>query len=132
MSRHNVSSGSPFEPEIGFSRAVRIGNTISVSGTAPIGPDGQTVYSGNLYLQTKHCIAVMLVAIGMAGGKLDDVIRTRIMLRDVSQWREAARAHREFFADVRPACTFIEVSAFIREDWLVELEADCVLEPRSG
>ena len=126
MNRTKISSGSPFEKPIGFSRAVRIGNMIAVSGTAPIGPDQKTVFPGDVYLQSKHCIKILLKAIQDAGGRKEDIIRTRIMLTDISKWEDAARAHGEYFHDIRPACTFVEVKGFIREDWLVEIEADCV------
>jgi len=132
MSRTNVSSGSPFEEPIGFSRAVRVGNVVAVSGTAPIAPDGSTACADDVYGQTKTCLAIVKKAIEDAGGQLKDVIRTRIMLRDISKWREAARAHGEFFAEIRPACTFVEVSGFVRDDWLVETEADCVVEGGAG
>ena len=127
MQRQLISSGSPFEKPIGFSRAVRVGNTIAVSGTAPIAPGGGTAYPGDLYRQTRTCIEIIRDAIEKAGGRLEDVIRTRIMLTDISRWQEAARAHGEFFGDIRPASTFVEVSRFIDEDWLVEMEADCVV-----
>ena len=127
MQKQLISSGSPFEKPIGFSRAVRVGNTIAVSGTAPIAPGGGTAYPGNLYNQTRTCIEIIKDAIEKAGGRLVDVIRTRIMLTDISQWQEAARAHGEFFADIRPASTFVQVSRFIDADWLVEMEADCVV-----
>ena len=125
--RKNISSGSPMEKPIGFSRAVRIGNIIAVSGTAPIASDGTTAFPGDLYQQTKHCIGIMKKAIEEAGGSLENVIRTRIMLTDTSQWEAAARAHGEFFSEIRPACTFAGVRGFIRSDWLVETEADCIL-----
>ncbi|NIS59660.1 MAG: RidA family protein [Proteobacteria bacterium] len=128
MTRKNVSSGSPMEKPIGFSRAVRIGNTISVSGTAAISPDGSTVHPDDVYGQTKYCIEIMRKAIEEAGGTLEDVIRTRIMLKDISKWKEAAKAHGEFFSEIRPACTFVEVKGFIKADWLVETEADCIIE----
>jgi enamine deaminase RidA (YjgF/YER057c/UK114 family) len=128
MTRKNVSSGSPYEKPIGFSRAVRIDNIIAVSGTAPIAPDGSTAHPNDLYGQTKTCLEIMKKAIEDAGGQLENVIRTRIMLKDISKWEDAARAHGEFFSDIRPACTFVEVKGFVREDWLVETEADCVLE----
>lgn len=127
MSRTNVSSGSPMEQPIGFSRASRIGNLISVAGTAPIALDGSTASPGDVYGQTNCCLKIIHQAIEEAGGKLEDVIRTRVMLTDISRWEEAAKAHGEFFAEIRPACTFVEVSGFIKEDWLVELEADCVV-----
>ncbi len=125
--RKNVSSGSPFEKPIGFSRASRIGNHISVSGTAPIAPDGSTAHTGDVYQQTKHCLKITKSAIEEAGGKIENVIRTRIMLTDISRWKEAAKAHGEFFSEIRPACTFVEVKGFINQDWLVEIEADCVI-----
>lgn len=126
--RKKVSSGSPMEGPIGFSRAVRIGNMISVSGTAAIAPDGSTTAPDDVYGQTKCCIEIMKRAIEEAGGKLEDVIRTRVMLKDISSWREAARAHGEFFSEIRPACTFVEVKGFVKDDWLVETEADCLIE----
>jgi enamine deaminase RidA (YjgF/YER057c/UK114 family) len=128
MPRQLISSGSPFEKPIGFSRAVRVGNTISVSGTAPIAPGGGTAYPGDLYRQTRTCIEIIKNAIESAGGSLAEVVRTRIMLTDIDCWQEAAKAHGEFFGDIRPASTFIEVSRFIDADWLVEMEADAVVE----
>jgi enamine deaminase RidA (YjgF/YER057c/UK114 family) len=128
LTRKNISSGSPFESEIGFSRAVRIGNTISVSGTAPIAPDGSTAHVGDLYGQTKYCLEIIEKAIEEAGGTLEQVIRTRVMLTDISRWEEAAKAHGEFFGEIRPASTFVEVKGLINSEWLVEIEADCVLE----
>lgn len=126
MSRKNVSSGSPFEKSIGFSRAVRIGNIITVAGTAPVTTDGGTAFPGDVYGQTKRCLEIIQTAIEAADGRIENVIRTRIMMTDISQWKEAAKAHGEMFGEIRPACTFVEVSRFIKEDWLVELEADCV------
>jgi enamine deaminase RidA (YjgF/YER057c/UK114 family) len=128
MTRKNVSSGSPWEKPIGFSRAVRIGNIIAVSGTAAIAPDGSTAHPNDVYGQTKYCIEIMKKAIEEAGGKLENVIRTRIMLKDISKWEEAAKAHGEFFSEIRPACTFVEVKGFVKADWLVETEADCVID----
>ena len=113
MSRINVSSGSPFEEPIGFSRAVRIENIISVSGTAPIKPNGSTFAPGDMYKQTKYCIKIMKKAIEEAGGHLDNIIRTRVFLKDVSRWKEAAKAHGEFFSNIRPASTFVEVKGFM-------------------
>jgi len=127
MDRKNISSGSPMEEPIGFSRASRVGNVIAVAGTAAIGPDGQTVGINNVYEQTKYCIEIMKKAIEEAGGSLQNVVRTRIMLLDISTWKEAAKAHGEFFSDIRPACTFFAVKGFINKDWLVEIEADCVV-----
>jgi enamine deaminase RidA (YjgF/YER057c/UK114 family) len=127
MERLNVSSGSPFEPQIGFSRAVRLGNVVAVSGTAPIGPSGKTVHVGDLYGQTRRCLEIIIEAVIQAGGHKEEIIRTRVFLIDISRWQDAARAHGEFFSEIRPACTFLQVSRFIQPDWLVEIEADCVL-----
>ncbi len=127
MDRINISSGSEYEKPIGFSRAVRIGNLISVAGTAPIASDGTTAYPGDLYNQTKRCIEIMKKAIEDAGGQLENVIRTRIFLRNISEWGKAAKAHGEFFSEIRPACSFIEIKGLIKDDWLVEMEADCVI-----
>ncbi|TQV69603.1 RidA family protein [Exilibacterium tricleocarpae] len=124
--RKLVSSGSHLEEPIGFSRACRVGNVISVSGTAPI-KNGKTAHVGDVYGQTKYCLELSIQAIEEAGGKLGDVIRTRIMLTDISRWEEAAKAHGELFSKIRPACTFVEVSRFIESKWLVETEVDCVL-----
>jgi enamine deaminase RidA (YjgF/YER057c/UK114 family) len=124
--RKLVSSGSHLEEQIGFSRACRVGNVISVSGTAPI-KEGETICVGDVYGQTKYCLELSIRAIKEAGGKLSDITRTRIMLTDISRWEEAANAHRELFSKIRPACTFVEVSRFVDEAWLVETEIDCVL-----
>ncbi|MFX0024281.1 MAG: RidA family protein [Candidatus Hermodarchaeota archaeon] len=127
MTRKNISSGSPYEKPIGFSRAVRIGNYISVSGTAPIAPNGSTAFPNDLYGQAKHCLEIIKKAIEDAGGNLTNVIRTRIMLTDISKWKDAAQAHGEFFAEIRPACTFLEVNRFVDPSWLIEIEADCIM-----
>ena len=128
MKRLNLSSGSPYEKSIGFSRAVRIGNFISVSGTAPIGADGNTAYPGDLYRQTIRCIEIIKKAIMDAGGQMENVIRTRVYLKNITEWKKAAKAHGEFFSDIRPACTFVEIKNLIKDDWLVEMEADCIIE----
>jgi enamine deaminase RidA (YjgF/YER057c/UK114 family) len=126
--RQLISSGSPFEPHIGFSRAVRIGSIVAVAGTAPITADGHTATPGDVYGQTKRCLELILEAVEKAGLGPDSVIRTRVMLTDISRWQEAAQAHGEVFGEIRPACTFVEVSRFIDPAWLVELEADCVAD----
>ncbi|MCP4583984.1 MAG: RidA family protein [candidate division Zixibacteria bacterium] len=128
MARQNISTGSPYEESIGFSRAVKIGNMLAVSGTAPIKPGGSTACVGDVYEQTKYCLGIIERAIKEAGGTLDNVIRTRIMMRDISQWQEAGRAHGEFFGQIKPASTFFQASSFINEEWLVMIEADCYVE----
>ena len=125
--RRLIGSGSPFEPEVGFSRAVRVGAHISVAGTAPISAAGSNAALGDVYGQTKRCLEIIDAAIVEAGGKLQDVTRTRVMLLDMTTWREAARAHGEFFGAIRPACTFVQVSRFIDPQWLVEIEADAIV-----
>jgi enamine deaminase RidA (YjgF/YER057c/UK114 family) len=126
--RKLVSSGSPFEPRIGFSRAVRVGQIIAISGTAPIATNGSVACPGDVYGQTRRCLEIIADAVVDAGLSFDTVVRTRIMLTDVSQWEAAARAHGEFFAAIRPATTFVEVLGFINREWLVEVEADCVAD----
>lgn len=128
MPRQNISSGSPFEPIIGFSRAVRVGNLISVSGTAPIGSDSKTVGVGDPYLQTKRCLEIIKQALEKAGAGLENVVRTRTFMVNISDWEKVARAHGEVFSNIRPASTMIEVSRFINPEWLVELEADAVVD----
>ena len=127
MERRNITSGSKYEDSIGFSRAVRIDNRIYISGTAPIADDGSTAFPGDLYNQTKHCIDIIKEAIKAAGGQLKDVVRTRIYLTDISNWEEAARAHGEYFSEIKPASTFVEVKGLIKKDWLVEIEAEAIL-----
>lgn len=124
--RSLISSGSPLEPRIGFSRAVRVGDFVAISGTAPIAPDGSVAPPGDVYGQTKRCLEIIEQALSDAGLRMRDVIRTRVMLTDISRWEDAARAHGEVFSEIKPACTFVEVKGFINKDWLVEIEADCV------
>lgn len=128
MTRRLISSGSPFEAGVGFSRAVRVGAHISVAGTAPIAEGGGVAAPGDVYGQTKRCIEIIAAALADAGADLRDVVRTRVMLTDMTRWEEAARAHGEAFAAIRPACTFVEVSRFIDPAWLVEIEADAIVE----
>src|SRR5262249_25302619 len=127
FSRRLVSSGSPLEPEIGFSRAVRSGPYVCIAGTAPIAEGGGTTAPGDVYAQSVRCLDIAEQALQQAGASMSDVVRTRVMLTDIGQWREAARAHGERFAQVRPACTFIEVSGFINPEWLVEFEVDAIV-----
>lgn len=128
MERQNVSSGSPFENTIGFSRAVRVGHHIFVSGTAPIGPDGATAGLGDAYLQAKRCITIIAQALKKANARLEDVVRTRIFLVNIEDWERVARAHAEAFGTIRPASTFVQVSRFVNPEWLVEIEVDALVE----
>lgn len=126
LNRQNISSGSPYEPLIGISRASRIGNFIAVSGTAPIGLDGNTVGVGDPKMQARRCIEIIQEALEKAGADLKDVIRTRLILTKIDDWKAVAEIHGEYFKDFRPACTIIEVSRFVNSEWLVEIEADAI------
>lgn len=128
MSRKNVTYGQPLEKQIGFSRAVRIGNIIAVTGTAPMTPDGKVDSLGDVHGQAKRCLEIIKDVIEKAGGEMKNVIRTRIFLKDMETWKEVARAHGEVFSEIQPACTFIEVSRFINPEWLIEIEADAVVQ----
>ena len=128
--RDLISNNSPFERSIGFSRAVRVGSRVEVSGTAPIADDGSPFAPDDLAAQTRRCLDIALDAAARAGASKADVIRTRVMLTDISRWEEAAAAHGEVFADVRPASTFVEVSGLIDPAWLVEIEVECEIEAR--
>lgn len=122
-----VSSGSYLEPVIGFSRAVRVGDMIVVGGTAPIKAGGGTAGVGDVYAQTRRCLEIVEKAIVDAGGRIEDVTRTRIILTDIALWRDAARAHAEVFGSIRPVTTLMQVSAFVDPDWLVEIEAEAIV-----
>jgi enamine deaminase RidA (YjgF/YER057c/UK114 family) len=126
-----VSSGSPYEPIIGFSRAVRVGNIIAVGGTAA-GSGGGPVAKGDLAAQTRAILEIIAKALADAGAGLEDVIRTRSYLVDGAHWEAVGRVHGEFFGDIRPASTMLQVSRFIDPDWLVEIEADAVVPGPSG
>ena len=128
MKRKLVSSTSPYEKQIGFSRAVRVGHLIAVSGTAPIAEDGSTACLDDAAGQTRRCLAIIRKAIEEAGGSLTDVTRTRIYLTEASLWEEVGRAHGEFFSDIRPAATMVVVKSLLRDDWLVEIEADAMIQ----
>ncbi|MFA5929757.1 MAG: RidA family protein [Candidatus Micrarchaeia archaeon] len=126
MGRKNITYGQPLEKQIGFSRAVRIGSIIAVSGTAPIAKDGAVHAPGDAYGQAKRCLEIIEDVLGKANAGLKDVVRTRIYLKNISDWKAVAKAHGESFSSVQPACTFVEVSGFINSEWLVEIEADAI------
>lgn len=130
--RKLISSGSPYEPVIGISRAVRVGNVISVAGTAPIGEDGSNVATGDPAGQARRCIEIISAALVKAGSSLADVTRTRILLARIEDWEAVAKVHGEFFGDIRPANTVVQVSGFVDPAWLVEMEADAVLDDEKG
>ena len=126
--RQNVSSNSPYEPLVGFSRAVRAGNQVFVSGTVGRGADGNVV-AGGVYEQARQIIENIRVALEQTGASLNDVVRTRTYLVDVNTQDDFARAHREAFGNIRPASTLVEVSNLASPEMLVEMEADAVIEP---
>jgi len=127
MKRQRVSSGSPYEPRVGLSRAVRAGRFVAISGTAPLA-EGKTVGRGDPGAQARRCLEIIRRAVEDAGGSLADVVRTRILLTRIEDWESVAAVHGEFFADIRPANTIMQIGRFIDPDWLVEIEADAVLE----
>jgi len=126
--RKNIHSGAPWESKAGYCRAVRVGPHIMVSGTAPVGEDGEVVGVGDIYAQAKRCIEIIAAALAEAGAGLDDVVRTRMFVTDIEQWSAVARAHQEAFGNVMPATTMVEVSKLIDPAMLVEIEADALLE----
>jgi enamine deaminase RidA (YjgF/YER057c/UK114 family) len=125
--RQNISSGSPYEPVFGYSRAVRMGNQVFVSGTVAWGDDGKVTGEGDMYAQARQAIRNIEKALAQAGASLADVVRTRTFVTDVSRFEEVARAHGEAFGDVRPAATVVEVKALVYAVMLVEIEADAVV-----
>lgn len=125
--RRSISTGSPYEPIIGFSRAVRVGAFISVSGTAPIGPDGNTVSPGDPVGQARRCFEIAKYSLEQLGATLSDVIRTRIYLTQIEDWKSIGEVHGEYFKNIRPTSTIIQVSRFVDPDWLVEIEVDAVM-----
>jgi len=128
--RRSVSTGSPYEPIVGISRAVRIGGMVAVAGTAPLDANGQTVGKGDAAAQARRCFEISLAALDELGAGREDVIRTRIILTRIDDWRAVAEVHGEFFRDVRPVNTIMQVSRFVDPDWLIETEVDAVVEGR--
>lgn len=127
MTRQNISSASPWEPKVGFSRAVRIGDLIAVSGSGPIAPDGSTACKGDAYGQAMRCLEIIKKAIEEAGGSLENVIRTRMYITDATHAEDVGRAHSEFFDLIRPAATMVVVKGLVNSDWYVEIEAEAVV-----
>jgi enamine deaminase RidA (YjgF/YER057c/UK114 family) len=126
--RQNFSSGGKREPVIGYSRSVRVGQQVFVSGCVAYGTDGQLVGPGDMYAQTRQVIANVERGLQLAGAELRHVVRTRIYVTDVSRWEEAARAHGEAFGKVLPACTFLGVAGLVNPEMLVEIDADAIVE----
>lgn len=126
MERINISSGAPWEEKVGYSRAVRIGNIIEVSGTVAL-KDGALIGKNNAYLQTKRILEIITEVLDQGGASIKDVVRTRMFVTDISQWEEIGRAHGEAFRDIKPATSMIEVSQLIDPDYLLEIEASAVV-----
>ena len=127
MKRQKFSSNSPWEDIIGYSRAIRIGNIVELSGTVAVDDSNMVVGIGNAYEQTKFIISKMISYIEKAGGKKEDIVRTRMFVADITQWEEIGKAHGEFFKDVKPVTTMVEVKSLISKEYLIEIEATAII-----
>ena len=126
--RQRYSTGTPWEPKVGYSRAVRAGNHVMVSGTTAAEPDGSIYGGDDAYLQAKRCFEIIARALEEAGASMDDVVRTRMFVTDITRWEDISRAHGEWFRDVKPASTMVEVQALMTPSMLIEVEVDAVVD----
>jgi enamine deaminase RidA (YjgF/YER057c/UK114 family) len=131
MPRRNISSGSPYEALAGYSRAVRVGQNVFVAGTTASDTEGKVHGVGDAYLQTKYILEKIEVALKQAGSSMNDVVRTRMFVTDISQSMEVSKAHNEFFHDIRPAATMVQVNALVSKEMLIEVEVDAII-PDTG
>ena len=127
MTRQLISNGNPMEEVVGFSRAVRVGPYISVGGTAPVDGDGKTVGIDDVYAQTIQCFEIAKIALEQAGSGLEDIVRTRLILTDIDNWKMAVEARKKYCLDVRPVDTIMAVTRFVNPEWLIEIEVDAVV-----
>lgn len=125
--RQLISNGNPMEEIVGFSRAVRVGSYIAVGGTAPVDANGKTVGVGDVFAQTTQCFEIAKAALEEAGSGLQDIVRTRIILTDIDNWKEAIEARKKYCVEARPVDTIMAVARFVNPEWLVEIEVDAVV-----